>query len=120
MGEIYTDVMIKGKKDKLLSNILVDTGATESYLPKGILEEIEATRYPQGDGEVELGDGRKIWTECYLARIKIEDREGANFIFTFEEVKPAIGVITLERLGFKVNPITGRLEPTRPKGIMFR
>jgi predicted aspartyl protease len=51
--------------------------------------------------------------------IRIEDREGPAIIATFEGVKHVLGVQTLEALGLKVDPLTGKLQPTRPKGIAY-
>jgi len=38
---------------------------------------------------------------------------------TFEGAKPVIGVFSLGSLGLKANPVTEKLEETRPKGIAY-
>ena len=36
-----------------------------------------------------------------------------------EGVEPAVGALTLEDLGLKVDPCTGKLEPTRSPGVYY-
>ncbi len=37
-----------------------------------------------------------------------------TFAVTFKDAKPVLGVRSLQDLGFKVDPVAGALEPTRP------
>jgi len=60
--------------------------------------------------EVELGDGRVLT----LAEVEIEEVRRPVLVAIGEEEKPLIGYTTLELLGFKVNPITGKLERAMP------
>ncbi|KPV64563.1 MAG: hypothetical protein AOA66_0096 [Candidatus Bathyarchaeota archaeon BA2] len=119
MGHVHVDAYIKGTKGELkLQNVLVDTGATYTMFSMNLLDEVGAikTSYTL---DLELGDGRKVKAEVYVAAIRIEDREGPAIVATFKDVKQVLGTQTLESLGLKVDPSTGRLEPTRPKGVAY-
>ncbi len=47
----------------------------------------------------------------YLVEVELNGRKGPVRIAAFEEAIPAIGVDTLEKLGLRANPVTGKLEP---------
>ena len=68
---------------------------------------------------IELGDGKIVQADAYAAILSLEDRQSPIIAVTFEGAKPVIGVFSLESLGLKVNPVTGKLEETRPKGIAY-
>ena len=97
---------------------MVGTGATYTVLPKEVIEAIGAFKLPTKVA-LELGDERTIEAETYAASARIANREGPVIIASFESARPLTGVQTLESLGLKVNPITGELEETRPKGIAY-
>ncbi len=48
----------------------------------------------------------------FIGEVEIEDRRGPVRILAFPGAQPVIGVDTLETLGLKVDPTTGRLEKT--------
>ena len=101
-----------------LTGILVDTGATYTALPSALLEQVGAFK-ASFIMDVELADGRKVPASVYYAAIAIDGREGPAIVLAFEGAKEVIGVQTLESLGLKPNPDTGKLEPTRPKGVAY-
>ena len=119
MGHIYTDIMIRGSKaSKQLKKVLIDTGATYTVLPKGDLDEIGAWG-PMPEVDVELGNGNKVKAQAYGVMIKIEDAEAPAISITFEGAQNVVGVETLESLGLKLDPTTGKIEFTRPKGMAY-
>jgi len=119
MGHTYVELTVFTSKGEYKERgVMVDTGATYTILPQDILEKIGAFKLPT-KVPLELGDGRTIEAETFAASAKIADREGPIIIASFENAKPLIGVQTLESLGLKVNPVTGELEETRPKGIAY-
>ena len=69
--------------------------------------------------ELLLGDERKVKATVCLAEIELNGRKGPVRIAAFENAVPAIGVDTLEMLGFKVNPLTGKLEPVRGSYALY-
>lgn len=47
MGHVYTDIIIKGTRGtKELKEVLIDTGATYTVLPKEDLDEVGASLLP--------------------------------------------------------------------------
>jgi len=119
MGHLYTDIMVRGTKtEEELKGVLVDTGATYTVLPQDILEKIGASRIPT-EVETELGNGKKVKARAYGIVIRIKDAEAPSIAITFEGAKTVIGVETLESIGLKLDPTTGNLEFTRPKGMAY-
>jgi len=119
MGHLRTDIAVRGNKSAIeLKNVLIDTGATYTVLPEKILEEVGAGKIP-GEVEVELGNGQKIKAKSYGVTIKIEEVEAPAISITFEGAQTVIGVETLESIGLKLDPTTGKLEFTRPKGLAY-
>ena len=88
---------------------VVDTGATFSKLrattASGSGLEV---KYETG---VELADGRVVKRGLALAQVEIgEVRRPGLIAIGEEEDKPVVGHATLEILGFKLSPISGKLE----------
>ena len=119
MGRFVTNITIKGEKgERALAEILVDTGATYTVLSPQVMKKVGATK-ASFTMDVEIGDGHKVKAAVYYALTSIGDREGPAIILAFEGAKEVVGVQTLESLGLKLDPLTGKLEPTRPKGVAY-
>lgn len=119
MGHLYTDMTVRGNKASVeLKNVLIDTGATYTVLPEGILEEVGAGRIP-GEVKIELGNGQSVKAKAYGVAIKIEGVEAPSISISFKGGQTVIGVETLESIGLKLDPTTGKLEFTRPKGMAY-
>ncbi|MBS7611157.1 retroviral-like aspartic protease family protein [Candidatus Bathyarchaeota archaeon] len=90
---------------------IVDTGATFTKIPESVASELGLqVNY---EAEVELGDGRVVKRGLALGEVEIESvRRPVLIAVGGEEERPIVGYTTLELLGFKVNPITGKLEKT--------
>jgi len=110
LGHIRVDLRVRGGRgERRLENVLVDTGATYTVLPLEILEEVGAIKNPHPI-TLELGDGRRVEADVYMATVEVEGREAPALILTFKGAKTVLGVQALEALGLKVNPSTGELE----------
>ncbi|HID62544.1 MAG TPA: hypothetical protein EYP49_07360 [Anaerolineae bacterium] len=110
---------VRGSKAAVeLKNVLIDTGATYTVLPEEILEEVGAGRIPT-EVEIELGNGEKVKAKTYGVAITIEEVEAPAVSITFEGAQTVIGVETLESIGLRLDPTTGKLEFTRPKGMAY-
>jgi predicted aspartyl protease len=119
LTHVYVKAVVKGPKgNKEVPELLVDTGATFTVLPIDILRGVGASLQPVKK-KLELGDGRFVEADTYSVVLAIQDREDVTFAVTFKDAKPVLGVRTLADLGFKVDPVAGSLEPTRPPGSAF-
>jgi len=119
MGHLHTDVTVRGNKATVeLKKVLVDTGATYTVLPEDVLEKVGAWG-PVGEVEVELGNGRKVEAKAYGVAIEIKGVEAPAISITFEGARTVIGVETLKSIGLRLDPTTGELEFTRPKGLAY-
>ncbi len=119
MGHLHTDMTVRGSKAAVeLKKVLIDTGATYTVLPEKVLEEVGASRIP-GEVEVELGNGQSVKAKAYGVAITIEEVEAPAISITFDGAQTVIGVETLESIGVKLDPTTGKLEFTRPKGMAY-
>jgi len=119
MGHIYTNVTVRGEKTSIeLKDILVDTGATYTVLPRDILEKIGASKLPV-QVDITLGNGQKVKAQAYGVVIGIEDVEAPAISITFPGAQPVIGVETLESIGLRLDPTTGKMDFTRPKGVAY-
>ncbi|MDI6807034.1 MAG: hypothetical protein QMD14_04465 [Candidatus Aenigmarchaeota archaeon] len=119
MGHVYMNIIVKGEKgEEKLDNVVVDTGATYTFLEEKTLMKVGAVKLPT-HVEVELGDGKKVLADVYGVAIKFEDKEVPTIVLTFPGTKMVIGVETLESLGLRVDPTTNKLEYVRPKGMAY-
>jgi clan AA aspartic protease len=89
---------------------LVDSGATYSVVPATVLEGlgIRALR----EEEFRLADGTSVRRRTGVALFKYGDRVGgANVIFGEEGDSTLLGVLTLEALGYVLDPLRRELKP---------
>jgi aspartyl protease family protein len=89
----------------------VDTGATFTRIPRSMAYQLGL----QAKYEVEVipGDRRTVTRNLAPAEVEIEGIKRPFLLAIGEDVETTIiGYTTLEILGFKVNPLTGRLERT--------
>jgi clan AA aspartic protease len=87
---------------------LVDTGATYPALPEDLVEKLGLTLLREVDGET-AGGVSKLKLHG-LVIVEIEDRIAeCPVILRPRGTTPLIGVVALEQMGFKVDPVTGKL-----------
>ncbi|MFQ6092870.1 MAG: aspartyl protease family protein [bacterium] len=112
MGETRATFKIYGLNGEAAElEAVVDTGATFTKIAAGVASELGCeVKYKT---EVELADGRRVTRGLALMEVEMEGvRRPVLIAIGGEEEKPLIGYTTLEVLGFKVNPITRKLEKT--------
>ena len=112
MGEVIARIRLHGNHTSTELDALVDTGATFTK----IRSPLAATLGLQVEREVsiELGDKRVVRRGIATVEIEVEGERGRVPIAIGEaEETPLLGYTTLEILGFKVDPITRKLEKTR-------
>ena len=114
MGHVFTQAYVEGLKSGEKVRMLVDTGATLAMIPRDLAKRLGVpTLKPR---KVKLADGKEIEAEAGVVHITIDGREAPATVLVMGE-EPLLGVETLEILGLKVNPQTGKLEPTRSYAI---
>ena len=87
---------------------LVDTGATDSLVPRRWLEQIGIE--PRGSRTYRLADGNVVEFEIAFAELEfMEDVAPARVIVGDDEAEPLLGVIALEQAGVVVDPESQRL-----------
>lgn len=88
-------------------DLLVDTGATYTVLPRAILQELGVV--PHFHGQFGIANGTVI--ECDVGRVwlRYEDRlEHTLVVFGEDEL---LGAVTLEELNRVVDPVNQQLRP---------
>ena len=88
---------------------LVDTGATDSLVPRPYLEAIGLK--PKGQRVYELADGSELKLDITVAQIEfMGEIVGGTIIFGEADVEPLLGVTALESVGIEVDPKNQRLK----------
>lgn len=111
MGDTVAHARVFGPLGSAETEVLVDTGATFSKVPASLAEKLGLA--VQRQVAVQMADGRVIQRGLTTAEIEVEGvRRMVPLTLGAEGERPLLGYTALEILGFKVNPLTRRLEPT--------
>ena len=87
---------------------LVDTGATFPALPEDIVSKLGLPKI--GEHVAETAEGVRKIELMGMVIIMIEDRVAETpIIKRVKGTTPLIGVVALEQMGFRVDPVTGKL-----------
>jgi clan AA aspartic protease len=88
---------------------LVDTGATDSLVPRPHLEAIGLK--PKGQRVYELADGSELKMDITTADIEfMGEIVGGTIIFGEPNTEPLLGVTALESVGIEVDPRNQKLK----------
>ena len=92
-------------------DVIVDTGATFTKVPRELLERLEVP--VERSVRAELADGRAVSVDVGLTIIRLEGQQFPTpVIFGEAGERPLLGVIALEHALLDVDPTHGRLVPT--------
>jgi len=94
------------------AKVFVDTGSTFSIIPAKLGEELGVQRAPWRE-KVSLADGSVKELEVAFMYLEVLGRGTVAKVLLSEVDEPALGVETLETLGLKVDPVAGKVEPSR-------
>ena len=112
MGATHVTVTIRNPAEPSRSwdgLFLVDTGATDSLVPRSCIEAIGIE--PQGQRVCETADGREVRMDFALAFMEfMGDVTAGRIIIGDEGVEPLLGVTALESAGIEVDPVSQRLK----------
>lgn len=90
----------------------VDTGATYTMLPSGMLRRLGVESI--GKAEFELADGRIVELDMGRVWVTIDGASEVSLvIFREDGAPPLLGAYTLEGLRLAADPVQRRLVPTR-------
>jgi len=113
MGVVTVRARIGANADDLHEvEFMVDTGAFYTILSPALCERL-GLDLPLKE-RVVTADSRILVMELGAAHIEIDGRAAGMLVGKLDVPAPLLGVSALEALGFKVNPVEGTLEPTRP------
>ena len=125
MGATHVTVTIRNPADperNWEALFLVDTGATDSLVPRKHLEAIGLE--PRGKRVYELADGSELVMQVTVAEIEfMGEIVGGTVIYGEENAEPLLGVTALESVGIEVDPLNQRLKrlpAVRLKGLTPR
>ena len=114
MGETRVDVTIRNPADPSRfweGEFLVDTGATDTIVPRRHLEAIGLT--PRSTRTYILADGSELRTEITNAEIEfMGEWSGGTVGYGPDDIEPLLGLTALESGGFAVDPVNGCLRRT--------
>jgi len=111
MGITYLEGTVVGPGGAQASvKFLVDSGATYTVLPLVVWQAIGLA--PRRSIELRLADGTAIERKVSECQIRLPQGEGHTPVILGEQNDQALlGVVTLEVLGFILNPLTRELQP---------
>ena len=88
---------------------LVDTGATDSLVPRPHLEAIGLQ--PKGRRTYELADGSEIAMDITTGEIEfMGETVGGTILFGADAAEPLLGMTALASVGIEVDPLNQRLK----------
>ena len=106
MGLIHVTTIVRNPIERERSwegLFLVDTGATDSLVPKQILETIGLV--PSGQRAYCLADGNEIEMDITVGEMEVMGRiVGVTIVMGDENAAPLLGVTALESAGIEVDP----------------
>ncbi|MEN2974190.1 MAG: aspartyl protease family protein [Candidatus Caldarchaeales archaeon] len=111
MGLTYVKIVLENPIKLLREEVelLVDTGSTLPWIPRKILEKIGAE--PTGRKKFKTINGKVIERQVSFVKIRYGESEAIVEVVVAEEGDtPVLGVVALESMGYRVNPVTGELE----------
>ncbi len=112
MGIVNAKVVIRNPadRDKAWEGLfVVDTGATDSVVPRQHLEAIGIE--PEAQRKYLLANGSEVEMDIAVARIELMGEVvGGTVLFGDANTEPLLGVTALESLGIEVDPLNRQLK----------
>ena len=117
LGHIYAEITVRplaGSTKSWKGTALVDTGATDTFLPAGVLRKLGIQ--PSARRSYELADGTEQDLPIGFGVIEVLGRPaGGTLVFAGEKEEPLLGVTVLGSTGLWLDPQHERLIPRPPK-----
>ena len=117
LGHIYTEITVRplaGSAKSWTGRALVDTGATDTFLPASVLRKLGIR--PSGRRSYELADGADVELPIGFGVVEVLGQAaGGTLVFAGDKEEPLLGVTVLESAGFWIDPQHEKLIPRLPK-----
>ncbi len=117
LGHIHADVTVRpmaGSNRQWTGRMLVDTGATDTFVPASVLRKLRIK--PIGRRVYEMADGTEHDLPFGVGVIELLGQPtGGALVFARENDEPLLGVTVLESAGFWIDPRRERLISRPPK-----
>jgi len=117
LGHTYAEITVRplaGSANCWTGRALVDTGATDTFLPARVLRGLGIR--PAGRRSYELADGTEQELPIGFGVIEVLGRAaGGTLVFADDKEEPLLGATVLESTGFWIDPQRERLVPRPPK-----
>ena len=118
MGCFYTDAIVLNHKDEnrsvRVAQLLVDTGAEASWIPRELLEQIGVERRKK-DQSFQMANGQIITRGVGYAILQSGEYETTDeVVFAEAGDLPLLGARTMEGFNVRVDPVTKRLVAAGP------
>ena len=117
LGHIYAEITVRPmaeSKKSWTGRALVDTGATDTFLPGNVLRKLGIK--PAGRRVYELADGMEQELPISFGVVEVLGQaSGGTLVFAADDEEPLLGVTVLESAGFWIDPMRERLIPRTPK-----
>jgi len=113
MGSVKVTARIgRSREETREVELMVDTGAFYTILPPSLCRQLGLS-LPLRE-RVVTADNRTLEISLGSAHIELNGRDAGILVGSLDVPAPLLGVSALEALGFKVHPVDGTLEVTRP------
>lgn len=117
MGFIYAKMKIKktyGSKKYIEERLLVDSGAIYTVVPTDDLKKLKVVAH--SEEEFELANGEVIKRKVGDAHFEYGGKKGsAPIVFGEKGDIKLLGILTLEALGFVLDPLRRELRPLKKR-----
>jgi predicted aspartyl protease len=117
VGHVYVEADVSARRSERV-HMLVDTGATFTMIPPSLARRLGAPVLPRRL-RIVLADGSTRRVQACSLFVRIGKRSGPTVALLLPGGDALLGVETLETLGLRVDPRTGRIEPSRPHGALL-
>jgi clan AA aspartic protease len=116
LGHTYTRITIRplaSSRKSWTGRALVDTGATDTFVPASVLQKLGIR--PESTRSYELADGTEQELPIGFGVVEVLGQAaGGTLVFAGEKEVPLLGVTILESTGFWIDPKGERLVPRTP------
>lgn len=116
MGETIVEITIRGTRGSRTIRAVVDTGATNTTLEKGLANQLGIEALDRQ--EVVLADGKSDTVGVGSAEVEIQGIRRVVPLFIYDS--NLVGLTTLEAAGLRVNPVTRQLEKVPGKLLKLK